>query len=194
MLIAAAARGKPGWEADMGLRAYGVAVLTATAALWLMSGTQREHSLLAEATPLKVRELEAAAAARPGDPGTLVSLAQAYLDAHQPGLAVSLVQSAPQPARSDVRIRHVFSRALVDQGRNEEALAVEEGVVTACRPLAESAAAPAGCDPVLLAAAIRRAGILGELVSLGVEDAQAHPEEARIAYQNATREARVMVQ
>jgi hypothetical protein len=178
----------------MGLRAYGVAVLTATAALWLMSGIQREHSLLADPLPEHVRGLEATAAAHPSDPGALVSLAQAYVDAHQPGLAVALIEAAPAPARADVRLRHALSRALVDQGRNDEALVVEEDVVTACRPLTEAAAAPSGCDPVLLAAAIRRAGILGELVSLGVQDAQAHPEEARIAYQNATREARVMVQ
>ena len=178
----------------MGLRAFGVAVLTATGALWLMSGTQREHSLLAEVAPQHVRGLEAAAAAHPDDPGALVSLAQAYLEARQPGLAVALIEGAPVHVRADVRVRHVFSRALVDEGRNDEALAVEEGVVAACRPIAEGVAAPTGCDPVLLAVAIRRAGILGELVSLGVEDAQANPEEARIAYQNATREARVMVQ
>jgi hypothetical protein len=41
---------------------------------------------------------------------------------------------------------------------------------------------------------MRRADILRQLVSLGVEDAEAHPEEALLAYQNATREARVMVQ
>lgn len=178
----------------MGLRAYGVALLTATAALWLMSGMQRAHSLLPETLPGPVRGLEAAAAAHPGDATTLAALAQAYLDARQPGLAVALVEGAPALARGDVKLRHVYSRALVDQGRNDEALAVENGVVCACRPLAEAAEAPSGCDPVLLASAIRRAGILGELVSLGVEDAQASPEQARVAYQNATREARVMVQ
>ena len=47
---------------------------------------------------------------------------------------------------------------------------------------------------MILASATRRVGILRELVSRGVEDAQAHPEETLVAYQNATREARVMVQ
>ena len=42
--------------------------------------------------------------------------------------------------------------------------------------------------------ATRRADILRELVSLGVEDAQAHPEMSLVAYQNATREARIAVQ
>jgi hypothetical protein len=41
---------------------------------------------------------------------------------------------------------------------------------------------------------MRRTDILHELVALGVEDAQAHPEMSLVAYQNATREARVMVQ
>jgi hypothetical protein len=51
-----------------------------------------------------------------------------------------------------------------------------------------------GCDSFLLASAMRRTDILRALVSLGVEDAEAHPEAMLIAYQNATREARVMVQ
>ncbi len=177
----------------MGLQAYGVALLTATAALWLTSGTQREHPLLSETLPGQVRVLEAAVAVHPENAGTVAALAQAYLDARQPGLAVGLVEGAPALARDDVRLRHVYSRALVDQGRNDEALATENEVVRSCRPLAEAAVAPSGCDPVLLASAIRRIGILTELVSLGVKDAQAHPEQARVAYQNATREARVMV-
>jgi hypothetical protein len=178
----------------MALRACGVAVLSAAAALWLMSGTQRERSLLAATAPDSLRTLEAAVAAHPADAPALCALAQAYLDAHQPGLAVVLVEGAPPAGRADVRVQHVFARALLDEGRGDEALAVERNVVSSCRPLAEGGATPAGCDPVLLASAIRRAGILRELVALGVQDAQAHPEETTIAYQNATREARVMVQ
>jgi hypothetical protein len=36
--------------------------------------------------------------------------------------------------------------------------------------------------------------ILSELVARGVHDPQEHPEETLLAYQNATRQARVMVQ
>ena len=180
----------------MGLRAYGVAVLTATAALWLMSGTQREHSLLPDSSPASVRTLESAVASERSDTAKTVELALAYLDARQPGLAVALVEAAPAAARSDVRLQHVYARALIDEGRNDQALAVERNVVGACRSVAEATETPAavGCDSLLLASAIRRTSILGELVSLGVRDAQAHPEQARIAYRNATREARVMVQ
>jgi hypothetical protein len=141
-----------------------------------------------------VRTLEANAAAHPADVEATRALAQAYLDARQPGLAIVLVEGARPDVRADVRVEHVYARALVDEGRNDEALAVENGVVASCRPVADGATAPAGCDAVLLASAMRRTDILRELVSLGVEDAPAHPEETFVAYQNATREARVAVQ
>lgn len=176
----------------MGLRAYGVAVLAAAAALWAMSGTQREKPVLAE--PDAVRVLEFNAAAHPDSVDATRALAQAYLDVRQPGLAVVLVEGSTRRVRGDVRVQHVYARALVDEGRNEEALAVERSVVAICHPIADGAPSPAGCDSVLLASAMRRTDILRELVSLGVEDAQAHPEMSLVAYQNATREARVMVQ
>jgi hypothetical protein len=178
----------------MGLRTYGVAVLAAAGLLWAMSGTQREKPVLAATEPEAVRALEANAAAHPADVDATRVLAQAYLDARQPGLAIVLVDGARPAVHDDVRVQHVYARALVDEGRNDEALAVEKGVVARCRPLAEGAPAAAGCDSVLLASAMRRTDILRELVSLGVEDAQAHPEMSLVAYQNATREARVMVQ
>jgi hypothetical protein len=178
----------------MGLRTYGVAVLSAAAALWAMSGTQKERPVLAATEPEGVRALEFNAAAHPESVESTRALAQAYLDVRQPGLAVVLVQGAPPTVHADVRVQHVFARALVDEGRDEEALAVEDDVVSRCHPVAEGAPAPVGCDGLLLASAMRRSDILRELVSLGVEDAQAHPEMSLVAYQNATREARVMVQ
>jgi hypothetical protein len=157
-----------------------------------MSGTQREKPVLDQ--PAAVRALETSTAAHPDSVDATRALAQAYLDARQPGLAVVLVEGAPRTVHDDVRIQHVYARALVDEGRNEEALGVEKRVVAACHPVAEGGPAPAGCDTVILASAMRRTDILRELVSLGVEDAQAHPEMSLVAYQNATREARVMVQ
>jgi len=178
----------------MGLRAYGVTVVAAAAALWTMSGTQREKPLLAATEPEAVRVLETQVVANPNDPAATRALAQAYLDAREPGLAVVLFESANAAVRDDVRVQHVYARALIDEGRNDDALRVERGVVAACRPLTEGAPAPTGCDGVLFASAVRRTEILSELLALGVEDAQAHPEVSFAAYQNATREARVMVQ
>jgi hypothetical protein len=178
----------------MGLRAYGVAVLVAAAGLWAMSGTQREKPVLAETEPDAVRVLEFNAAVQPDSVEATRALAQAYLDVRQPGLAIVLVEGSKRAVHDDVRIQHVYARALVDGGRNEEALAIEAGVVATCHPIAEGTPAPTGCDSLLLASAMRRTDILRELVLLGVEDAQAHPEMSLVAYQNATREARVMVQ
>jgi hypothetical protein len=178
----------------MGPQGYGVAVLTAATALWAMSGTQKERPLLATLEPEGIHALELAAASRPLSVESTRALAQAYLDATQPGLAIVLVEEAAAAVKGDVRVQHVYARALVDEGRNEEALAVERGVVSRCHPVGEDAPATAGCDAVLLAAASRRCDILRELVLLGVEDAQAQPEASLVAYQNATREARVMVQ
>jgi hypothetical protein len=178
----------------MGLRVVGVAVVAAAAVLWAMSGTQREKPVLAASEPETMRVLEVKVGAHPADAEATRALAQAYLDARQPGLAVVLVEGSVPQVRGDVRVEHVYARALVDEGRNEEALAVENAVVTACRPLADGVAGAPGCDAVIFASAMRRTDILRELVSLGVEDAQAHPEMSLVAYQNATREARVVMQ
>jgi hypothetical protein len=180
----------------MGVRGYVAGVFVAVGGLALTAGPQRERSLWAAESTQSVRDLETAAATRTGDAEAVRALAQAYLDAGLPGLAVVLVERTSPPVRTDVRVRHIYARALLDAGRNEDALAEERAVLGECTPALSAPAGRghAGCDPVLFASAVRRAGILGELVSLGVEDAQAHPEETLLAYQNATREAHVMVQ
>ncbi len=174
-------------------RAVAAAVLAASAALWIVGRTERERPVVTAAAG-RIGALEAAVAARPADGERTRALAQEYLDAHLPGLALALVQAAPSAVHDDLRLRHLYARALIDEGRNGEALHAEQQVLGACEPLADGRAADHGCDPVLLVSAIRRANILRELVSLGVEDALAHPEAARVAYQNATREATVALE
>jgi hypothetical protein len=182
---------------NVGLRTFGIAVASALALLWATSGTQRERPLLSDGPGTgaeRVRACEASAAAHPDDPEAARALVQAYLDASQPGLALGVLEALPATSRNDPRTRHLYARALLDQGRNEHALAVEASVVDACMPVADRAPAAQsgpGCDALLLASAVRRAAILRELVALGVEDTRAQPEESFVAYQNATREARV---
>jgi hypothetical protein len=178
----------------MRVEACGMVLLAATGILWSLGGTQHERPVLARSATETVRSLEAEAELHPADPTATTRLAQAYLDARQPGVAIVLLESAPPHVKENPRVEHAYARALVDAGRSEEALAVERRVVDACSSLAQDGAAPPGCDPVLLASAMRRADILRELVSLGVEDAEAQPEASLVAYQNATREARVAVQ
>jgi hypothetical protein len=177
---------------DMGLRAIGAAALGA-GALWMMSGTARERLVLGDA-PQSIGALEAHVAARPDDVRETRALAQQYLDVRQPGLAIVLVEGAPELVRNDVGLEHVFARALIDEGRNGEALAVERRVADVCGAAVEAGGAPAVCDAVLVASASRRIDILRALLALGVEDARAQPEASLIAYANATREVRATLE
>ena len=161
-------------------------VLSAALVLWLASGTQREKPVLSDARTQKVAPVEAAYAASPDDPVKLRDLAQAYLDAQSPGMAVASVERAPARLRDDARVQHVYARALIDQGRAADALAAEQKVLASCDT--------EGCDAWLFASATRRTEILQQLVQLGIEDAQAHPEASAIAYHNATRQARLILQ
>lgn len=175
--------------------------LLCVGALWVASGTQGERPLLASRSGAAstVIALEAGAAARPTGvpletPATL-ELMQAYLDAHQPGLAVVLLAALVPETRDDLRVRHAYARALIDVGKNGEALTVERGVLAECDLKANARAAPsAGWDGVLCASASRRADILQALLAFGVEDAQRQPEASFAAYQNATREAKIAVE
>jgi len=177
----------------MGLRAYAAAVVGAAGALWLMSGTAREHPLLGSEAPQSIGALEARVASRPNDARETQALAQQYLDARQPGLAIVLVEGAPESVRDDVRVQHVLARALIDAGRNGGALAVETQVLEACGAVVDGQWPP-GCDAVLLASAMRRTDILRELLARGVEDARAHPETSLASYLIATRQARVALE
>ena len=114
-------------------------------------------------------------------------LAQAYMDAHAPGLALAVIERAPEEVRVRAKVEHVYARALLEEGHAQEALAVEQKVLRTCT-MGEGI-----CDAWLIASARRRADIMEELVGLGVEDAQAEPEASAVAYHNATREARLAV-
>ncbi len=161
-------------------------VLAAAAALWMASSTQREKPVLeAGAAADAVRALETQVASERVDGASVRKLAQAYLDAAAPGLALAAIEHASSAIRSEPRTDHLYARALLDQGRAEAALVAERRVLRSCT-MADSI-----CDTWLVASATRRAEILQELVDLGVEDAQAEPEASAVAYHNATREVRL---
>jgi len=168
-----------------GLRALNTVLLVAAMGLLLASGTQREKSVLAPGHEEAARALEARYAMH-RDADSLRALAQGYLDYGAPGLALSAIEGAPRSLQKDVRVEHTYARALIDSGRASDALVAEEDVLRTCDTQA--------CDSWLLASAMRRADILRELEKLGIDDAQAHPESAAVAYHAATREARLSVQ
>jgi hypothetical protein len=171
----------------MSLRLLNGVALAATVAMWMATGTQREKPVLAEASNATIRALESEVAAAPADSVQVRKLAQAYLDARAPGLAVAAIERAPSNVRLDPRVDHVFARALLDEGRAVDALAAERRVLATCT-IADTV-----CDTWLTASAMRRADILDQLVHLGVEDAEADPEASAVAYANATREARLAI-
>jgi hypothetical protein len=170
-------------------------VLMAAGALWMASGTEREQAVLAPpgdaCTVASVRAamvgLEADVASSPNDDAKLRTLAQAYLDAHAPGLALAVMERAPDSVRIRSKVQHLYARALLEEGHAQDALAVEKTVLRTCMTT------EGVCDAWLIASARRRADILEELVGLGVEDARAEPEASAVAYHNATREARLAV-
>ena len=186
------------------LRAYSAGILTAAGILWLASGVEREHTVLglglepAQQTEA-VRQLEASVADHPDDARARRDLAQAYLDARSPGLALRAVESSPASVRHAPIVDHVYARALLDEGRTRDALAAEKLVLDACSD--QDAPEPGryestdhhDCDTWLLVSATRRADIMTQLVALGVEDAPAHPEASAIAYMNATRDVRLAI-
>jgi hypothetical protein len=166
-------------------------VLVAAGGLFAASGSLHEHAVLtsvgAATSAPAIARLEAQVAAAPGDDGSVRALAQAYLDAQAPGMALGVIARAPLSVRTLAKVEHVQARALIDEGRAGDALAVEHEVLKTCTM------ADGVCDSWLIASARRRADILEELAVMGVEDAKAQPEASAVAYHNATRDARIAV-
>lgn len=175
----------------MGLKGWNVAVLFAIGAIWFAGTTQREKPVVGDATRTdKMAALENQAAESPTDIPKLTALAQSYLDARQPGMALATIERAPAQARSQPAVEHLYARALLDQGRSADALAAERRVLARC---ADPSTEVPACSTYLIASATRRADILEQLVQLGIEDANAHPEASSLAYHNATRQVSLSV-
>ena len=169
----------------MGLKGWNVAILVAIGAIWFAGSTQREKRVVGDSHTDKVAALEDQAAASPADPVRVKELAQSYLDARAPGMALLTIERAPEAVRKDASVEHLYARALLDQGRSADALAAERRVLSYC---ADPALEVPACSTYLIASATRRAEILEQLVTLGIEDANAHPEASSLAYHNATRQ------
>jgi hypothetical protein len=169
----------------MGLKGWNVAVLVAIGAIWFAGSTQREKRVVGDTHTDRVALLEEQVAATPGDAARVRELAQSYLDARAPGMALASIERAPEAVRKEPSVEHLYARALLDQGRSADALAAERRVLSYC---ADPTLEVPACSTYLIASATRRAEILEQLVTLGVEDANAHPEASSLAYHNATRQ------
>jgi hypothetical protein len=169
----------------MGLKGWNVAVLLAIGVIWFAGSTQREKRVVGDSHTDRVALLEEQVAATPNDVARVRELAQAYLDARAPGMALASIEHAPAAIRVEPTVEHLYARALLDQGRSADALAAERRVLSRC---ADPSSEVPACSTYLIASATRRAEILEQLVTLGVEDANAHPEASSLAYHNATRQ------
>jgi hypothetical protein len=169
----------------MGLKGWNVGVLLAIGVIWFAGSTQREKPVVGDLHSARIATLEDNAAASPGDAAKLRELAQGYLDARQPGMALATIDHAPESMRKEASVEHVYARALLDQGRAADALAAERRVLAQCM---DPATEVPSCSTYLIASATRRVDILEQLVQLGIEDANAHPEASSLAYHNATRQ------
>ncbi len=175
----------------MGVKGWNVAVLFAIGAILCATSTQREKRLVESLHEDRVALLEEEAAAAPLSADRVERLAQAYLDARQPGMALAAVERAPADLRARrPGLEHLYARALLDQGRSADALAAERRVLASCRETdgAKVQADVSACSSWLVASATRRAEILEQLVQLGIDDMNAHPEASSLAYHNATRQ------
>ena len=172
----------------MGVKGWNVAVLVAIGAIWFAGSTQREKRVVGETQTDRVALLEEQVAVAPNDSVKVRELAQAYLDARAPGMALASIERAPAAVRTEPTVDHLYARALLDQGRSADALAAERRVLAKCADPSSDAARVPACSTYLIASATRRAEILEQLVTLGVEDANAHPEASSLAYHNATRQ------
>lgn len=177
----------------MGMKAFNFVVLGAVAALWVASSTQREKPVISEAHADSVRTLEQSVSDNPDDAEAVSKLAQGYLDAHSPGLAINTIVNAPDQVRAQPPVMHLYARAMLEEGRSQDALQMEKRVLQRCAQIQPLAPNVQPCSSYLIASATRRVDILTELQKLGVEDAQAHPEQSEIAYHNATREVGLAV-
>ncbi len=128
----------------------------------------------------QIGELEEAAARAPQDVGAAHALADAYVRVGQPGLALAVLNRAPerQPSLLDAR-----ARALASLGQLGPALTVQLRVLVMCEQ--------SGCPRSLVVPARRRAQWLNALVDDGVEDGPLDPVRAHAAYRRVTRQVRL---
>jgi hypothetical protein len=159
-------------------------VLAITAALWTLGTTQHERRFIGhDADRSRIAALEHASAIAPSTPAALLALADGYLDARQPGMAVAAIERAARALRATPEVEHAYARALFADGRGTDALRAERRVVVACRERGNGEA----CTESLQAQSVRRIAMLEKLEAFGIEDAPQHPRATHLAYVAATR-------
>ncbi len=139
--------------------------------------------VLSEPLAAEAQKLEAEAAHAP-TAQNLTALANAYLDRHQSGLALSVIER--YPSLSSAELKETHARALFAQGEGQKALNMLHGLTNACED------GTAVCPNWLLAKTLREQAFLEEMVGSGIEDPARDPIATRQAYERSNREVRLV--
>lgn len=120
------------------------------------------------------------AAARDPNPDNLNALANGYLDAKQPGMAVSLLERNREVQTPEVSLTR--ARAYYANGHATQALETANDLVATC------SSAAIACPPWVSATALADQAYFSELVTAGVEDAASQPGAAQAAFTRSRHE------
>lgn len=142
--------------------------------------------------------LEDRVATDPGDLAAARDLADAYLSAQQPALAVSVLGNATPEVREDPAVLHRLARAYEETGRMDDAVATAELALARCgRALGTAGASSVtpvperACSERTYASLDMHVAALSYLQRWGVTDVQ-HDARAPHAYSLAVRSARIV--
>lgn len=161
-------------------------VLTAIAWLSLVGPSTPSKSLLPTAaktsktTAVNLSSLEERAALAPSVE-TVTTLASAYVDRGQPGLACAVIERSDRSIQSNLAVADIHARALFHRGQPRQALAVVEDALAACESNETS------CRNWQTSKAQGQAAFLHEVVVAGIEDPMTDPAALRAAYERSTK-------
>ncbi|HRI69182.1 MAG TPA: hypothetical protein PK156_33355 [Polyangium sp.] len=161
-------------------------VLTAIAWISFVGPSTPSKSLLPNAKASKtavatnLSSLEERAALAPSVE-TVTSLASAYVDHGQPGLACAVIERSDRSIQTDLAVADVHARALFHRGQPRQALAVVEDALAACE------SDDTQCRNWQTTKARGQAAFLHEVVVAGIEDPMTDPSALRAAYERSTK-------
>lgn len=124
------------------------------------------------------------------------SLAHGYLQIEEPSLALAAIRSADPNLLRDPMLLHQLSRAYEGVGRMEDAVATAGQAIAGCETAMGYAEAldgsvDFGCNPRVHAMLAMHLDALDRLARWGVTNPRLEPARTRLAYDLATRPARL---